>query len=120
MSGSGQRTTVLTSFSGALTARVTDAAGKPVSGITVVFELPGSAANGTFAGSTIVVTDTSGVATAPVLTANTIAGVFTINAYVAGVATPASFIFRNVPGPVAGIVTAAGASESATARGTPR
>jgi hypothetical protein len=95
LSGSGQHATVNTVYSKPLEVRVTDAAGKPVTGITVVFELPGSAAGGTFAGSAGVVTNALGVATAPALTANTTAGSFTINAWVAGVRVPARFNLTN-------------------------
>ncbi len=101
-------------YTNALQAKVTDAHGNPVSGITVVFELPGSGATGTFNGSAAVVTNANGVATAPTLFANTSAGTLTVNAFVTGVATPAGFSLTNVAGPVAGIVTAGGALESAT------
>jgi hypothetical protein len=113
LSGTVQRATVSTSYSKALTARVTDAAGKPVSGITVVFELPGSAANGTFAGSPAVVTNANGVATAPALTANTVAGSFTINAWVAGIAVPASFTLTNNAGPAVAVSAFSGNGQSA-------
>jgi len=113
VSGSGQHATVFTSYGKALAARVTDATGKPVSGITVAFELPASAANGTFAASPIVVTDANGVATAPALTANTMAGRFTINAWVVGVAAPASFTLTNTAGPPASVNLFSGNSQSA-------
>jgi len=113
VSGSGQHATVFTSYGKALTARVTDAAGKPVSGITVVFELPGSTANGTFAAWPIVVTDANGVATAPVLTANTMAGSFTVNVWVAGVGVPASFTLTNNAGQPASVTISSGNSQSA-------
>jgi hypothetical protein len=113
VSGTGQHATVFTSYGAALTARVTDASGKPVIGITVVFELPGSAANGTFAASPASVTNANGVATAPTLTANTVAGNFTVNAWVAGVAVPAPFTLTNNAGQPAGVSIVAGNSQSA-------
>jgi len=114
LSGTGQHATVFTSYGEALKARVTNTAGKPVSGITVVFELPGSAANGTFAASPIVVTNANGVATAPALTANTTAGSFTIKAWVAAVAVPATFTLTNNAGIPATVNTFGGTPQSAT------
>ncbi len=99
--GTSQHATVGTAYKAPLQARVTDRHGKPVAGISVVFELP-SGASGTFAGSATAVTNANGVATAPVLTASTVAGSFTVDAWVAGVNTPAPFVLTNIPlGPAA-------------------
>jgi len=99
-SGNGQRATVNTPYVKLLEVKVTDASGKPVSGITVVFQLPGgTGANATFAGSAAgsaaVVTDATGVAKAPALKANSVVGKFTVDAWVAGVAAPAAFSLTN-------------------------
>src|SRR5579884_1387763 len=65
-----------------LAATVKDASSVGVSGVTVTFTLnpAPTGASGTFSGSSAVVTDASGVATAPLLTANGIAGKFTVTA----------------------------------------
>jgi len=112
LSGTGQHATVFTGYSEALRVRVTDAAGKPVSGITVVFELPGSAANGTFTDSASVVTDAKGVA--PALAANTTAGTFTVKAWVAGIAVPAAFTLTNTAGAPATVNALGGTPQTAT------
>jgi adhesin/invasin len=112
LAGSGQKTTVNTSFRQTLAARVTDAAGNPVQGITVDFEVPGMGAGGTFGAPGQVVTDANGVARAPALTANTVAGTFTVNAWVAGVASPAMFILSNAPAAPAAIVAVQGTPQT--------
>jgi len=91
-----QNAIVGTNFAQPLQAIVTDASGRPVSGITVDFEVPGSGPGGTFASLAPFVTNAAGVATAPVLTANTVAGSFTVNAWVVGVAKPAAFKLTNL------------------------
>ncbi len=102
VAGTPQHATVYMAYKAPLQARVTDIHGNPVVGITVVFELP-DGASGTFAGPPDVVTGANGVATAPALTANTTAGTFTVDAWVAGVAVPAAFSLTNTVGPAAGI-----------------
>jgi CSLREA domain-containing protein len=98
VNGTHQHATVDTTYGTPLEARVTDAQGHAVAGITVVFELPGSGPSGAFAGPAAVVTDGSGLATAPALTANTTAGTFTVNAWVTGVSTPVVFTLTNEAG----------------------
>jgi len=93
--GNKQHTTVNTPYTSNLQARVTDSHGKPVANIMVVFELPGTGASGTFASSAAVLTNASGVAMAPTLTANAIAGKFSVSAWVTGIATPATFTLTN-------------------------
>jgi hypothetical protein len=95
VAGAGQRATIGTAYARELEVKVTNASG-PVAGISVVFELP-TGASGVFAGSAVVVTNASGIATSPMLTANTQAGRFTVNAWVAGVSSPASFGLTNLP-----------------------
>jgi hypothetical protein len=99
-SGTPQSVVISTAFA-ALKAAVMDSGGNAVSGATVTFTAPASGASGTFAGgmaTTAVITDASGVATAPTFTANATAGSYTVNAKVAGVATPAAFSLTNLPG----------------------
>jgi uncharacterized protein (TIGR03437 family) len=111
--GSGQIAAINTAFATVLKATVADAGGNGVPGATVTFAAPGSGASGTFAGSAAVQTDASGVATAPVFTANGITGNYSVTASVAGVSAPASFTLTNaVAGPTiaAGGITGAGGS----------
>ena len=84
-------------FGAALQARVTDASNNPLSGVTVTFTAPGSGASGAFGGSATVsaVTNGSGIAVSPVLTANSQAGSYVVTASVAGVASPANFNLTN-------------------------
>ncbi|MBX2991692.1 MAG: Ig-like domain-containing protein [Bacteroidetes bacterium] len=94
---------------------VRDAAGNVITAATVTFTAPTTGARGTFAGglSTInVATDTNGIATATVLTANTIAGSYNVTASVVGVATPATYALTNTPGPPRQITATAGTPQS--------
>jgi hypothetical protein len=111
LSGGGQSTTIGTGFSTPLQATVTDYAGNPVTNASVTFTAPSTGASATFAGSSTfsAQTNTSGVATAPALTANATIGSYSITAtvLVAGVATSASFSLTNnalpsivVPSPI--------------------
>jgi uncharacterized protein (TIGR03437 family) len=59
--------------------------------------LVNNGASGTFAGAVTVTTDSNGIATAPLLTANGQAGNFTITALAAGVTLPAVFSLTNLP-----------------------
>ena len=95
--GTPQSATVNAAFGTALQATVKDAGGNAVSGATVTFTAPASGASAKFGTSATasVVTNASGVATAPTLTANGTAGSYTVTASVAGVATPASFNLTN-------------------------
>ena len=91
--GTPQSAAVSTAFATALQATVKDSGGNPVSGATVTFTAPASGASGTFGGSATatVITNASGVATAPALTANSQTGGYTVIASCTGVATrPAS------------------------------
>jgi hypothetical protein len=101
-SGSGQNTTVGTSFSSPLVATVTTG-GTPTSGVTVTFTAQASGASVTFASNSTatetVTTNASGVATSSAFTANTTAGADKVTAATAGVATAASFTLTNAPGP---------------------
>jgi hypothetical protein len=114
IAGSGQKATVNTGFGQRLQARVTDAAGNPVSGITVDFEVPGTGPSGVFAGPSQAVTGANGVVRAPALIAGTAAGTFVVNAWVADVATPAVFTLTNTAGAANAINVVAGSPQSAT------
>ncbi len=95
--GTPQTTTINTAFSTQLQATVKDAGNNLVSGAIVTFTAPASGASGGFAGGVnTATTNASGVATAPVFTANgTAGGPYTVTAKVAGVAAAANFSLTN-------------------------
>ncbi len=112
-SGTPQNTTVNSAFPIALQATVRDASGNLVPNAKVTFAVPGSGASGTFGGSAVVTTNSSGGATAPTLTANSTAGAFTATAAVTGVAGAANFSLTNNPGAPASITATGGTPQSA-------
>ncbi|MBC7709230.1 MAG: M36 family metallopeptidase [Rhizobacter sp.] len=91
--GSVQTTGVGTPFGTVLRALVKNGSGNPVSGKSVIFTLPSTGATGTFAAVSSVTTDVNGVASAPILTANTTPGSFSATA-TAGLQT-AAFALTN-------------------------
>ena len=96
--GTPQSATISTAFATQLQATVTDS-GNPVSGATVTFIAPGSGASGTFAGNVLfvsVLTNASGVATAPVFTANGTAGPYMVTATGVGAGGTANFSLTNL------------------------
>ncbi|MET4576460.1 hypothetical protein [Ottowia thiooxydans] len=107
-SGTPQTNQINQPFPVALSVRLTSG-GTPVVGQSVTFTAPGSGASGTFAGNPTVLTDSNGVATAPVLTSNGTVGSFTVTAS-SGLST-ASFSLTNV---------AAGTSTITGDSGTPQ
>lgn len=113
--GTPQNATVNTAFTTALQATVKDASSSPVSGVTVTFTAPTSGASGTFAGGVNTATTNSlGVATAAVFTANAVAGgPYNVTATVSGVSTPANFSLTNMAGAAASITATAGTPQSA-------
>jgi hypothetical protein len=96
-SGAAQSAAVNTVFATPLGATVRDASSNPVSGVTVTFTAPASGASARFSGSAVAtaVSDSSGVATAPALTANGTLGSYTVAASVSSVPTPATFSLTN-------------------------
>ena len=101
-----------------------DSGGNPISGLSVTFTAPASGASGTFSGSATanVITNASGVATAPALTANNQTGGYTVTAMVAGLASLANFSLTNTSPPVVGSLQGTGNSATTavnlTAEGT--
>ncbi len=94
--GTPQTATTGTAFTTQLQATVKDAGNNLVSGAVVIFAAPASGASGAFAGGvSTATTNASGVATAPVFTANGTAGAYTVTAKVAGVVAPANFSLTN-------------------------
>jgi len=113
--GTPQSTVVNTAFGTALQATALDASNNPLSGVTVTFAAPSSGAAASFGGSATatVTTNSSGIATAPALTANGQVGNYTVNATMAGVSNPAVFSLSNTIG--GGSLSGSGNSSSATA-----
>src|SRR5439155_15655203 len=105
--GSGQSASINTAFGAPLVATVTDAGNNPVNGVVVTFTAPGNGASGTFAGGVnTATTNTSGVATSAVFTANaTAGGPYNVVASAAG-ATSANFSVTNLAGAPATITIA--------------
>jgi hypothetical protein len=108
-SGSGQFVTVTAPFA-PLKAVVKDAGGIPVQLAPVNYTafVGITFASGGFGGPTAVVTDGSGIATAPLLTASTSVGPFTVTASAAYALSPATFFLNNVffSGPANFVATA--------------
>jgi hypothetical protein len=99
--GGSQMVAANTAFPGVLQAVVTDVSGNAVSGATVMFSAPASGPSATFDGvlTASVPTDSSGVATAPPLIANSLDGGYTVTANVVGAGeAPAYFSLMNTPG----------------------
>lgn len=98
-SGSPQKTIVSTVFGNVFIVLVTDEFGIPVSGETVTFTAPVSGASGIFTDTasnvTTAITNASGIATASVFTANSVEGVYTVDATVLGIVDPAQFQLQN-------------------------
>lgn len=119
--GSGQSVQVGLTFA-AFTVKVTNRAGHGVSGVTVTFAVPLSAMTPTSGASCAFptgatdteVTNSSGVATSAVCTANTIPGSYTVTGSVSGMSTSAIFQLTNTTGAATTITATAGDSQSAT------
>jgi hypothetical protein len=113
--GNPESATVGTAFATALQAKLTDANNNPVSGATVTFTAPAGGATASFSSgaSATAITNASGIATAPTLTANTVAGTYYVIASVSGIPTSASFNLTNAPGAPATITATAGTPRNA-------
>jgi hypothetical protein len=103
-SGGNQSTTVNTAFSTPIQITVQDAFGNPVPNSPVAFFLPSVGASGTLTGGSAGFTDANGQII-KTLTANTVAGTYSIVVQVVGGANPTAVIssLTNLPGPVAQI-----------------
>lgn len=112
-SGSGQSAIVNTAYASPLKAVVKDTYGNTISGVTVTFTAPATGASATFAGSvTSATTDSTGTATSAILTANSIAGPFSVTAASGSAST--TFSLTNKPGSPASITVTGGSGQSAT------
>jgi adhesin/invasin len=99
--GNGQSTTVGAAFPSQLAAKVADGYGNAISGATVTFTLPSTGASGTFPGpvpTATATTNSSGIATSPVVTASTTPGSFAAAASTSGAAANATFVLTNNAG----------------------
>jgi len=95
--GTPQSAVVGTAFSTPFSVRVNDALGNPLQGASVVFFEPESTATGTFAGIPTVTSNASGIATAPVFTAGTTTGSYTLTVLDSSMLLSASFSLTNTP-----------------------
>src|SRR5207253_132424 len=96
--GTPQSAPINTAFSTQLQATVTES-GNPQSGISVTFTAPSSGASGTFPGNVTTAsapTNGSGVATAPVFTANGAAGSYNVVASIGPGLPTANFSLTNI------------------------
>jgi hypothetical protein len=104
---------------GPLVAMVTTN-GSPATGVVVTFKAPTTGATGTFAntgtGTTTTKTDSSGLATSAVFTANATAGSYTVVASTPGAASLADFSLTNSTGAPAVILATSGSAQSAAVR----
>ena len=118
--GSSQNTELGTAFAIPLAVTVTDVNGNDVVGASVTFSAPTSGPGGVFAGygrTAVVLTDSSGVATAPDFSADQVAGGYIVTASVAGLSSEASFALVNTARTAASVTGPAGTYWLATSTG---
>jgi hypothetical protein len=118
--GSSQNTELGTTFAVPLAVTVTDTNGNDVVGASVTFGAPRSGPSGVFAGSgatAVVLTDSSGVATAPDFSADQAAGGYIVTASVAGLSSEATFALVNTSRTTASVTGPAGTYWLATSTG---
>lgn len=80
-------------FAQPLAVTIKDAAGNPLQGLVVIYNVPGSGASATLSAPTAV-TNSNGVASVTA-TANATAGGYAVTAGVSGLVVPASFALTN-------------------------
>jgi hypothetical protein len=114
-SGTPQSAVINTAYA-TMQVTVKDASGNLLSGVPVTFTAPVSGASGTFVGSTSVNSNASGVAAAPMFTANGTIGAFTVTA--SSGALSATFNLTNKPIPIAGIAVESGTGQGISPGGT--
>ncbi len=113
--GYNQSTAVTTPFPGALTATLTDQYDNPVPGVTVTFIAPSFGASATFGGGNTSTTDALG-RVGKAITANIVAGSYSITAIASGRNSPTTFFFNltNTPTAPAGLAATIGSDQSIT------
>ncbi|MDY7013876.1 MAG: CHAT domain-containing protein, partial [Cyanobacteriota bacterium] len=95
--GDNQSTTVDTAFARALQVQLTEnLTNRPIAGANIIFAPPATGASGNFSIGNTVATNANGIATANPLTANTLAGNYSIAASTGNLA-PVTFDLANVP-----------------------
>lgn len=117
LTGSNQSTSVGGAFSAPLQALVVDAGGNLISGASVTFTVnpAGNGAGAVFSNSTAAITVTtniSGLAMAQI-TANDVAGAYTVTAMAGTGGASTSFSLANIPGPAASASVVSGSGQSA-------
>ncbi len=118
--GSSQNTELGTTFAVPLAVTVTDTNGNDVVGASVTFSAPRSGPSGVFAGSgatAVVLTNSSGIATAPDFSADQVAGGYIVTASVAGLSSEATFALVNTSRTTASVTGPAGTYWLATSTG---
>lgn len=90
-------------FATRLQLQAVDAYGNPIAGVSVVFNAPSTGASLSFAGSSngtsnqaVVTTWSNGIAIAPIATANTVAGQYSVVASIAGLNATTSYSLTNL------------------------
>ncbi len=115
-SGSPQSHAVNGAFGTLLVAMVTSN-GVPANGVVVTFTAPGTGASGTFGpkgtNTTTATTNSIGLATSTIFTANREVGIYTVTASCSGAATAALFDLTNTTGAPASITPTSGNGQSA-------
>lgn len=100
VSGSGQQTAPLWAFPLRLQVAILDSHGIPVPNVSVVFSAPETGASGIFADSrkntTTIRSNVSGIATAPIFTANNQSGDYNVTASIPGLAGSVIFSLTNL------------------------
>jgi lysozyme len=119
VAGNNQTAAAGTAFSTLLQVQAVDATGNPIAGANITFAANNGAdgAGGSFAGNTTVTTNAQGIAYAPVLTANHVAGPFTVTARW-GTQLMDTFLLTSLAGAPASIAVTAGDFQN-TIVGTP-
>jgi hypothetical protein len=88
-----------------LSALVTDAASRPIPGLTVTFTAPASGPSLSFAGGVnTALTDGVGIARSGTATANGVPGTYAVTASVAGITSVATFLLTNTSSPAGSIL----------------
>ncbi len=115
ITGTPQTTERSTAFPIPLSVAVRDSFGNAADNVLVTFTAPPpTGASGTFVGGVnTAYTNAQGVATSAIFVANIYAGTYTVQAAVAGIATPASFTLTNSAGAAGSVTAKAGSPQSA-------
>ena len=111
VSGTPQSTLIGTQFAQPLVVQVLSKSGRPVHNAAVTFTPPGSGASASTSNTTIL-TNAQGMANSGIVTANTTAGSYQVDATVVGVAEPAVFNLTNTARAASGLACTGGTGQS--------